>query len=82
MALKIIAEEKGTAKPIPFIMIYVEKVGWARSDDTDSEGVAEFTIPEDDNYMVKARSPDHRPYTKRHFLSRNSILELSLHPAY
>lgn len=74
--------EKGTNQPIPFVWVYLQSEMQPYQKTTDNKGWAYFKNLPDGTYVIKIRSPDHRPYTKKSFISRNSIIELELEKAY
>lgn len=74
--------EKTSNRPIPFVWIYLQSEAQPYQETTDANGWARFPNLPDGDYIVKVRSPDHRPYTKKSFISRNSIIEIPLERAY
>jgi len=83
MPVKIHIREKETKKGIPFIMVRLEKEGRLYADDTDAHGWAEFDNVRDGKYIVKVRSPNHRPFTEKMYISNHSLItDIKLSRAY
>lgn len=82
MPVRIKLSEAHSKKPITFTKVYLMSPKHDYESPTDAKGWATIRIKEDGYYNVLVRSPDHRPYTKHHELSMNSILEIDLERAY
>lgn len=85
MSVKILLREKGTNKPIQFVKIRIFNQTHDFEDETDAKGLADFTGQRirDGKYTVKIRDKKYRPYTEKHYISRNSyIMDIKLHKAY
>lgn len=80
MPVEIRVLEAYTDKPIGFVNVYIISGDTQFTQPTDGDGWAKFVIP-DGTYVIKVRAPRHRPYTKTHEISRNSIIEIKLNSA-
>lgn len=84
MAVKVIVKNKRTKRPIPFVMVQIIGKEDYYEDDTDINGVADFSGDDikTGKYKIKVRSFDFRPYTETHYIINNSYtIHLNLHPA-
>lgn len=72
--IKIRVLDKQTNQPVPFVNVRLENESYVFVDDTNNRGWAELEGVPDGKYTLKIRSPDHRPYTERYYLSQHSIL--------
>ena len=82
MAVKIIVLEKGTKKPLEAVMVRIEGGIENYYADTDNNGLAEFEGISDGKYNIKIRHKDYRPFTEKTYISRNSIINISMHKAF
>jgi len=81
MTVQVILKEKGTNLPIRFVKIYLEGEQCVYENSTDGLGRVSFPKVSDGKYLVKIKSPNHRPYYKKTYLSQNSILDIKLDKA-
>ncbi len=83
MTVRIQVREKVTGKGIPFVIVRLQSENRLYSDDTDAAGWAEFDNVRDGKYIVKIRSPNHRPFTEKMYISGNSLItDIKLQRAY
>lgn len=82
MVLRIIVKEKITKIPIPFVYVTLTAGAKKFIDDTNMNGVAEFSGVPDGDYIVKIRHADYRPYTEKMFISQNSIINIKMQKAF
>jgi len=86
MVIYIRLREKGTNSPITWTMVHISGENGHWSDSTDGKGYAIFPDHgrfgiKAGKYVVKVRSPKHRPYTKTVHLKPNSTISISLDSA-
>ena len=74
--------EKPSNLPIQATWIYLQSETQPYQETTNDKGWAYFKNLPDGTYKIKIRSPDHRPYIKKSYISRNSIIEIPLEKAY
>ena len=81
MTVRVLVLEKPSKKPIQYVPVHLLSESRSFHDYTDRKGWAYFDNVIDDKYIIKVRSSRHRPYTKKEFVSRNSIIEIKLEKA-
>lgn len=82
MTVQIIVQEYATKRPLKGILVEVYNNEITKQTYTDNDGNAFIDILHDDKFIIKIRSPEHRPYTRKHFISRKSIISTELAKAY
>lgn len=82
MPVRILVRETPSGRPIKHVEVRLESPAETHAGYTDGRGVTELPKVADGKYIVKIRSPNHRPYTEKTYISRHSIITINLPRAY
>ena len=81
MGVQIILKDKWIRKPIPSVRVHIYNEKHHFFDDTNNNGIAEFPNINDGVYIITVKDSEYRPFHQKVFLSRNSIVYITLEPA-